>query len=363
MAKRNTWKTFGMIMIPILMIVGVLAGLKYMGVLTFGGSTEEQLGQVIGEAVASASSTCPDTLLTATTLTLKNEEDDSKDDTFDATGYLYKVVGGVEMYDQSVADTTAGSVNLDCSQTYRLRLVSANADEGDNGIISSIVSSSDGKATLVDGGKAVEFTPVGRSYSVKVAGERHGVLQFKLWDNTAAGWACNSDDTCLDYEADGVSFTSTTNGTAKAIGIGEEIDVKVYFKSTKANTSFDDFGFYILLEGGASAATVWNEPSTVKLNGKTLQEYTLTGDESKQFDAYEYVYRVTDEDITDEQNILELVWAPNTGQNPSADVEIDFASIGSFLSVDGSTVKYGAARDDTSATVVFTVQDITYDIS
>lgn len=154
-----------------------------------------------------------------------------------------------------------------------------------------------------------------------------------------------------------------------AITSTDELNIKLYFRATQANTSFDDFGYLILFEQGASALTTWEVPSFI-LNGVPLEKSTLVGDEAVQFTAYEYAYRLSDvdnagayRDVVDTQQVLEVVDKPKAAQNPSADLEIDFAAIGGFLSVDGATVKYSAAQDDSSATVVFTVQDVTVDIS
>lgn len=347
--------------------VVVVGGAGYLAVQSgmFDVVQQEQIDEAVGSSLEDlvALGTCPDTLQTSVTLTLKNDENDASDDTFDATGYLYKMVDGVEVYDQSVTDTTAGAVNLDCSQTYRLRLVSADADEGDNAKIGRIVSGTDAK--ILDGGEAIEFTPTGRSYALKFAGERHGVLEFRAYDNDESGFMCDSDDSCTAWETDGVTFESTTNATAKAVGAGECIDITVEFRSTKTNTSFDDFGYIVLVEGGASANTIWADPDRVAVNGVVLQDIdgTLTPEEQDLWDAYEYAYLVESQDIDRGKNTLDLEWCAESAQNPTADIEVDFASRGAYLSIDGSTVKYGGAKDDTSNTAVYTVQDITFDLS
>lgn len=365
---KNKWKIFGVVVIFLIMGLVSIGALKYLGVITlpFGTTQQAEIQEQVEEAIQSTPAlNCPDTKVTTTYITLKNEEDDTKDDTFDAVGYYYRVVDGKEEYAGTVSDTTSGSVSLDCGKTYRLRLVASNANEGDNSIITRVISGAGAK--LVDGGKAVEFVPRDSSYTLKIGGERHGVLQFKLYDNVNAGWVRDNsaaDNAGTEWEDDGITFkTTSSNSTANAVGVGDELDFALHFRASQANTSFDDFGFYVLVEGGASAATVWAEPSTVEINGRPLTKVTLEGAESKQFSGYEYVYKVTDVDVTDADNALRFVWKPNSGQNPTADIEIDFASIGGYLSVDGSTVGYAAAKDDTSATVVYTVQDTTWDLS
>jgi hypothetical protein len=275
---------------------------------------------------------------------------------------LYKVVNGVEEYSLAITDTTAGAVNLDCLKTYRLKLVSQNADEGDNAKINRVIVGSNSR--LIDGGKAVEFTPSGYSYSLKLGGQRHGVLEFKAYDKLAGAWICwtGSSATCPTYQGDAVTFQSSVNGTAMAIGTTDEVDVTLHFRGTKSNTSFSDFGYYILLEAGTDTATVWQEP-ILTLNGQRLSLVTLTGDEARAWQSYDWAFKVEGHDITDANNKLDISMKPQAGQNPSTDLQFDFASIGAYLSVDGSTVKYGGARDNTGASVVFDVMDVTLDIS
>jgi hypothetical protein len=367
MAKKNMAKLFMTFGVLALTVLGIFAGLKYLGVFTLPGqeALEEQvedLKEEVDEAVAAG--ICPDTMQTSVTFTLKNDEDETQDDTFDATGYLYKVEeGDVTTYDQSITDTTAGSTNLDCNQPYILRLVSADGDGGDNAKIDRIVSAKN--AEILEGGKAVKFTPLGRSYTLKMGGERHGVLEFRAYDNNNNGYMCDSDDSCTAWETDGVTFESTTNGTALAVGSGECIDITQEFRSTNTSTSFDDFGYLILLEGGASANTIWDVPDTASVNGKVYEDEMglLDEHEAKQYNDYEYVYIVDDHDVVRTKNRFNLEWCANAGQDPTADIEIDYAPRGAYLSIDGSTVKYGAAKDDTSKTVVFAVQDTGVDLS
>jgi hypothetical protein len=122
----------------------------------------------------------------------------------------------------------------------------------------------------------------------------------------------------------------------------------------------------VLLE---APLTEWDEP-TVRYEGVTLTEISgldesvggLTSYEAKQFASYEYTYLITT-NVEDTKRELCIDYVACAGCDPSTDLQIDFAARGNYLSVDGMTVKQGAARDDSSYTVVFTVQDITWDIS
>lgn len=198
MGKANKWKFVSLAMI----VLAVIGGLSLVYFVGFKPAEQTQVGE-LGKLVEQ-SLDCPDTLSTAGSITVKNEEDSVTDDTYDNVGYLYKVIDGNEEYDSSITDTTAGSATLDCGTTYRLRLVRQNANEGDNSKITSLVTPKDGSAQIIDNGQAVEFLPTGRSYSLKVMAERHGVLEFKAYDNVQSAYMCDSDASCTAWEGDGM---------------------------------------------------------------------------------------------------------------------------------------------------------------
>lgn len=184
--------------------------------------------------------TCPDTKQTTVSITLRNAEDETQADTFDATGYIYEVdENGKENYITSITDTTAGTVTLDCGKTFILRLVSADGNKGDNSRIWA-VESGKGAEILSDTG-AVKFTTTGASYTLRVVGSRHGVLEFRAKDRINDAFMYDSSDASnTDWELDGVTFTSTTdNSTATAVGTGGRFEVTLYYRTNETTTQFN----------------------------------------------------------------------------------------------------------------------------
>lgn len=339
------------------MIIGILAVVALVFYFMTGGKVEmSTAGTPITLTTTEQPDTgikasCPDNMQTTLTLTVYNELNTTGSETFDMTGRLGT---------QTVTDTTSGSYTINCGEEYTLKFISADGDGGDNSRIRS-VKNSEGLANVrVNEDGSVTFTPVSSTAVLNLGGSQHGVLEFRAYDKDAAGWMCNSDDSCSDYETDGVIFESTTNGTAKAIGSTDELTVELDVRATAADTDFNDQ--YVLILAEAPVAT-WQEP-VLKVNGVKLSDVkgSLTTEEEKQFSSYEYIYKY-DGSITDDGIVVYYNLKPNDGVDPSVDPELDFAAAGNYLSVDGVTIKTGAAKDTSTYDVVFTVQDVTFDIS
>lgn len=300
-------------------------------------------------------STCPDDGDTSFTINLYNDLNETGSETFDAS---YIIEGDAGDYETGT-DTTDGTETLNCGETYTLKLQSADGDAGDNSMIERVIR---GPGAVVKDGYVV-FTPTKSSYDLRVGGSQHAILEVRAYDNDQASWVYDDGDaSATDYETDGVTFTSTTdNTTATAVGSGGEIDMRFEVRATRSDTDFTDYYTLILVE---APVAIWNEP-TVSVDGEKLQDAkgTLKPDEEKQFSSYEYIYKyegpITDDGVDIDYHIKALA-----GVDSSTDLQIDLASAGNYLSNDdGVSILRGAAQDDSSATVVFTVQDITLDIS
>ena len=189
-------------------------------------------------------------------------------------------------------------------------------------------------------------------------------LEFRGYDADLRGnLFAGAPGAATVFRTDGVTFTSTTdNTTAKALAAGESLHYEIEVRSTGADTDFNDYYTLILVE---NPAATWKEP-TIKVDGQTLSDVkgTLTSDEEKQFSGYEYIYKI-DKPILDGGDgiVVDVYMEALAGVNPSVDPEIDFASAGRYLSVNGVDTKVGAADDTASSNVVYTVQDVTLDIS
>ena len=335
-------KTNKLLLISVMLVIGILViGCQGMTI-------------VDKKAPVTTTKACPEAGSTNITVNLYNGLNTTGSETFDANIVLYSDGGDY----QTGTDTTANDFIVNCGEEYTLTMRSSDGFAGDNSQIEKVLI---GKNAKVENGNVV-FTPTGSVYSLRIQGTQHGVLEFRAYDNTNAAYMYdNSDAVRTGYEGDGVNFTSTTdNATATAVGSGGELDITFDVRANATDQEFVDSYALILVE--APVAT-WNEPN-LKLDGVKLVNVkgSLTTHEEKQFSGYEYIYKVTTP-IDNDGVKLDFQMKALAGVNPSVDPQIDFASAGNYLSVDGIHVYTGAADDTTTAAVVYTVQDIIIDIS
>lgn len=336
----NPWLIFGVIVV--------------LGVLVFG--VANVMGPSEGdEEPATGVTGCPDDGTTTLSITLQNMLNDTGAETFNAS---YVLEGSDGDYITG-SNTDGGSKDLNCGESYTLSILSEDGDEKDNSVIESILRGPD-SASISDG--KVEFKALGSSMNLRLAGTQHGVLEFRAYDNDEAAFIYDdSDASANDYETDGVTFTSTTdNSTATSVGTGGEINFDIQMRSTRADTDFNDKYVLVLVEAPVST---WDEP-TVSFEGSQLSDVkgSLTEHEERAYSSYEYIYKVN-ADLLDSAKTLNLQMKALSGVDPTSDVEVDFASAGTYLSTDGVTVKEGAAQDDSTTSNVYTVQDVTLDLS
>lgn len=307
-------------------------------------------------------SRCGDTKSSTLTTTLYNGEDESAG-TFDAAG----VLEGSSGHHVSITDTTAGTATVNCGETYILKLISADGDQGDNSRIEGIIAAgSIPNAKLVDGG--VQFTVDAPNVALNIVGSQHGVLEFRMYsDSNNALMYDSGDATNTDWETDGVTFESTTNNaTATAIGSGGEVEITLQFRSTRTTTDFSDFGYWILLD---EPTTEYVNPRC-DLNGVALMDSKdstsggrkFSSSEAIAFSGYEYAYYL-DKPVIDSTNKVHCLVKAISGVDASTDVQIDFAAVGQSVANDGVSIQRGANDDDASATTIFAIQDTTLDVS
>ena len=224
--------------------------------------------------------------------------------------------------------------------------------------VGDYVDNGDGTVTLKVR-KALETYTVG--------GYQHGVLEVRTKDilNNNFMFDNNAGDAgALDYETDGVTFTSTTaNTTNTSVGSGGEFHVIQYFRPTVDDNIWGDIGgSYMLVEAPVS---IWNEP-TVRLNGVLLANVKgqMNSDESKAYTGYEEVYKYDSFVKRQQEAAVDLDLFALSGVDPASGIEIDHASRGAFASVSNSNiVKEGAVDDSTSLTQIHTLIDTNYFIN
>lgn len=338
-----------------------LAGWKPGDGLSIGGG-----GSTSVDDVPVGANLCGDTKASTMTLNLYNGLNTTGAEGFDATMRLYTADGA---YVTELTDTTSASVsNLNCGQQYVLRMKSTDGVDGDSGQFQGIRSDSTSSAKLAENGAAVVFTATQPSITLSLSGKQHGVLEFKGYDNINRAPMCNGDDSCTDYELDGVTFMSTTNGTAMAVSTGGEVDISLDARvNSLTDATFDDFGFYILVE---APTAVWGEP-VVSFDGQTLTNIkgSLAAEESDLWNGYEFVYKVETTEgspkLDSDRKSVGFQIRADSGVDPGAsdNLEIDFAAIGSYQSTSSDAIKVGGVTDASSRAAVFAVQDVTIDIS
>lgn len=316
---------------------------------------EEMQGE---QQLTPSDNSCKETSSTTLTLNVQNSLNTTGSETFDVDGRLIGTTSGNR---EVVSDTTDGSYTINCGEEYELVLFSSDGDEGDNSIIKKALIGQNAKVT--DEG-TVKFLAEGAKYSLHVAVDQHGVLEFKAKDLDLDEYMYDSSDAdATDYETAGVTFKSTTdNTTAKAIGSDGYFNVMLEARSTRGDTNFNDHYTLVLL---TAPVDEWSIPG-VEVDGAKVTDVSgaLTAEENRAFSSYDYIYKI-DKPILDGQDGIdvEVYMEALSGVNPSTDIQLDFASAGRYLSVDGVSYDIGAAKDDSSTTKVYTVQDVTFDIS
>lgn len=304
---------------------------------------------------------CPTDGDTTLKVNVRNMLNTTGNEEFDVTAYIYDSSGALMA---TITDTTnPDGTNINCGDNYIGRAVVGNSDGGDN----SLFVGKDYGAVEVNPDGSFSFAAERSTLDIGLQGRQHGLVQAKLYDHDDAGWMCNSDDSCTDYEAlstTAVSFTSTTNGTAKDVDSGGQLDFTINLKGTQTDTDFADAYVLLAIEGGTSALTVWQDPNSVRWDGVPLTEMKaqLNPQEADALAAYEWVYRY-DGVIEDNVNEIRIQMTPESGQDPDQDLEFDFMSAGQYLGADGKTVKVGTHDDTTSNAVVFAEAEITIDIT
>lgn len=337
--------------------------MMFLAVLGIGGFLLYKEG-VFGTAAIGGSgkadvSNCGDTKTSGLKFQVYNRLNDTGAENYDMAGELYKLIDNKWVHEASIVDTTSPTATtVDCGFNYRFCGIRANADGGNNSLFTSVKS---GNAEIDDDG-CVLIPVETPTVNINLNSEQHDVLTFRIYDNVDARYAYDTGDAdSTVFEADGTTFSDGDNTTAFAIGTGGYFDACIEFKGASIDEDFADGYVLVAVEAPLSE---YAEP-TVKVDGvkkSDISDTGLTAYEEKQLSGYEYVYKF-DMDILDDVHELCVYITAASGQDPSTDLQFDFLTSGNYLSVDGITVKHGAAADDASNTVVFTVQDVTVDMS
>jgi len=352
---KNNKKGNAMPVIVTIGIVAIVGILLYVFLLGGDGTLKAVGGDGLPPADISA---CPDDGDTSLKIQVYNGLNDTGAEIYDTTITLYRQTNGAYEFVETLTDTSSPTATLiDCGYQYKACGIAGNADDGNNSMFTGVKS---GKVTIDSDGCA-NFNADRSSANINLKAEQHGVLTFRMFDNEDNRFAYDTGDADNTvFEADGTNFTDGTNTTDFAVGASGFLDFCIQVKGATADQDFIDGYMLVMIE---APVTNWNEP-TVKWEGSTLTEISdsgLTKEEGNQFSDKEYVYKVTDV-IGDKIHEL-CMYLPATSTDPTVDIEVDFATSGNYLSIDGVTTKHGAAKDDSSNTVGFTVQDTVIAVS
>lgn len=350
--KVKTQRNFFVALLAIVVIVGLVVGFNALNV-----ADEDSAIDKLTKTLEKTGN-CPDTGLTAFKFDVSNLANETANEGFDGTVYVYQKVDDTETLFTTITDTTTpNSTDLECNANYIAKMISTSGASGDSSYVTSVTG---GDAVVVDG--AVEFSTMTSTAYLKVKGEQHASLECRAYDMFNAEYLYDtSDSSALDYETDNATFTSTTSNTT-ASDEANGLALKLNCRAVQKDTNYDDRGTLILVE---NPVAIWEKP-TVKVNGQMLENVkgtvVLTPSESIKYTDYEYIYLIPQGtvikdggagvEITVESELLSGVSAV------TADPQVDLAPRGQFLSIDGVTVKVGAVTDASSPVQVHTLYDV-----
>lgn len=296
---------------------------------------------------------CPTDKDTVLTLNIQNKLNESAIEIYDAEVTFEndgkKTIG---------TDGTGGEYTLDCGITYKLTVESADGASGDN---SRIIEILEGSGVLNSDG-TVSFTTSGSSQILTVDVPQHATLEFKMYDNEDRRNAFDTGDTTSsDWEATGVTYTDGDNTTSFALtNDGDSLDFDISIRAIQVDTEFSDNYLIIAIE---APVTEYDEP-VLSFNGQELVDVkgSLTPDENKLTSSYEYVYKITNAQMTHRTDTLDFYIEANS--DASTNIDIDMWAAGKVDSIKQSgKILTSAALDNSGATAVYTVQGINIQVS
>ncbi len=356
MKQMKGQATIAFLLIIVIIIAAVFV-LNWLGVINLAGLA---LQAVPGGAVAAAA--CPDTKLTAVTYNVFNDLNTTAAENVDVVTVFTSALG----HTITLTDTTAPtSTNFNCGETYTGRGVSSSGAGGDHG---NLLSVRQGQATLDNGN--VVFELLTGTVAIDVGSSQHGRIEARVFDADEAAFMYSDESgdgsSAGTYRTTGAQFQSTTNATAKAIGSGGTMDIRMDIRiNTNADEQLEDKGWYLFID---SSRSVWDVPG-VAINGvaKTSNCALLNSDEAKKYNGEDFCYKITDISVKNVPRIpINLNMKALAGVDPGAsdDFNITIVSIGTYQSTaDNKNVKVGAVKDDSSQTVVLNEEEYLFDVS
>jgi hypothetical protein len=307
---------------------------------------------------------CPDNRQTVVTINVRNVLNTSGQEIFDMNAILTDLDTGTTT---EITDTTAGTVTLSCGHKYKIQGKSADGASGDNSCFVGIDGTPGAKVNPQVSGCDVTFTTVGQAFTLNLQGTQHATLEYRVFDNEANAFLdVAGSDVGTGYQQDGTDFESSTDGSAFAIGAGDDFSLTFYIRTVQADTEFSDRGTIIAL---VLPTTVYDKPS-LTWDGQPLTEVgasALTSEEQRALTStYQYFYLLPPNAFNDIRNPRQIVHKlelngrslPNVDPGTSDDIQVDFIARGAYESISGiDVVKVGARDDSSSFNPIFATMD------
>ncbi len=329
-------------------LLAVLLGAMYGGV-KLGWLGASQVPVIVpsgGGNDNTGTNNCPDTQITAVTVSARNALNDASAEYLNYTAYVYYTSDPANKVATWTDTGAEGSKNFDCPSTIKVVGIAGDKTR----------ASWEVEKTLNSATKAIEINTAQMSgITAKVKDENMNAFKFCGVENSSSTYVTVTGATyCGD--------TATNNETAEAVDADGEIEGTIYVKTASADTQFGDVDTYIGVDVGSSL-TIWEDPLLQWGGVELTKESTLPSKVAS--DGYDYLYKLPEssEIITDSQRQLHYDLKAKSGQNPTANVLFGFFASGKYLSVDGNTIKTGIHKDDTSFTYVHTPEVATLDLS
>jgi hypothetical protein len=338
--------------------IGVIVGL-----LAVGGVFKTSNSALTGNAVltptqqAQALSDCGSTKQTTVTFNLKNALNTTGNDLFDMTGYLYKVnADKTETNVATISDTTGGTETLDCGATYRFKPVT------DGSTVNSRITGTFTSNAKVDADGSVVFTTTAPTLTVGMLGSKHALVQVRAYDEEARGFVYNDASGANNqFSGNNVVFTSTIdNATKTSVVAGASLRETYEIRNVDTISDYNDFGAYVLI-GSTVANTFgnyWDKVLSVKFDGVDLVDAKATGglnaNEQKAYSGYDYVFLIPAGKLMDSKtHTLYFEISKSSGATGDNTVAVNLDPRGSYLSVDGYSVKTAGAKDTATNALVY----------
>lgn len=230
------------------------------------------------------------------------------------------------------------------------------------------------------GSPVIEFADTEDEY-IEFDGFLTSGLEIKAYDNGDAGWiyegAAGSSNAYIDGVSNAWNFTSTTNQTAKTVGVEGVVDWTFYISANTSNGKMGDDVIVLLESSDSSNLNDWDElASEVYYNGAKLtgmEVSALTGThEPAKFHDYDRAWIIVGGVDTSTMNNLRLILpaSEDGSTNPDLTPKLKFAARSSasaaYLSDENPSllITSSASRDDSSNTdMVQLPQEVTITIA